>query len=147
MDVKSKIYIDYDDVLSMCRDLEHGVSKFKPDVIVGIVRGGLVPALILSHQLDVGMRTIAWQTRDVSNRQDDPVLRDMIASGKRVAFVDDINDTGYTFETISQSYGCPCPNVLFASLVTKKASMFRVGAITGTVVEDDRWINFPWEKQ
>ena len=45
MKFKNKIYLDYDDIESMNQNLVHDVSKFKPDIIVGITRGGLLPAL------------------------------------------------------------------------------------------------------
>jgi hypoxanthine phosphoribosyltransferase len=58
MKFKNKIYLDYSDVLSMCHNLEDIASKLKPDLIVGIVRGGLLPALHLSHALERPMETV-----------------------------------------------------------------------------------------
>lgn len=145
MKFKSKIYLDYDDILSMCHNLEHDVSKFKPDVIVGISRGGLLPALHLSHALKVDLVTLRWQTRDASKRDYDLELQEMIDTGKRVVFVDDINDTGRTFSTISDKYHCDRPNVTFVSLVGKTNSSFQKNAQAALTLRDQRWIVFPWE--
>ena len=69
MKFKAKIYFEYDDILSMCQNLEHDVSKMRPDLIVGVTRGGLLPAVHLSHALDIPMITIQWQTRDDTKRE------------------------------------------------------------------------------
>tara|TARA_B100000085_G_C18093254_1_gene330037 strand:- start:52 stop:489 length:438 start_codon:yes stop_codon:yes gene_type:complete len=144
MKFKSKIYIDYDDILSMCHNITYDVSKIKPDIIVGITRGGLLPALHLSHHLERPMMTIQWQTRDANKCEHNIELQSMIDKGKTVVFVDDINDTGRTFEEISKAYHCERPNVFFISLVKKTETRYNTTAALS--LEDERWIVFPWEK-
>jgi uncharacterized protein len=142
----NKIHLEYNDVISMCNNLEHHVSKFKPDYIVGIVRGGLLPALHLSHAVDRPLITIKWSTRDNKSTELSTQLQDLIYAGKRVVFVDDINDTGTTFTQIKESYQISeHDEVMFASLVSKSNSLFQVDAAALTIL-DDRWIIFPWEK-
>lgn len=144
MKFKSKIYLDYEDVLSMCHNIAHDVSKLKPDLIVGITRGGLLPALHLSHALERPMSTIVWQTRDSSQQQHDQQLQQSIDQGQVVVFVDDINDSGRTFTEISAAYRCDRPNVHFASLVKKIETAFP--STSSLTLSDSRWIVFPWEK-
>ncbi len=144
MKFKSKIYLHYDDVLSMCHNITHDVSKIKPDMIVGITRGGLVPALHLSHHLDRPMETLMWQTRDAEKQQYCDVIQQAIDTGKIVVFVDDINDTGRTFSEISKEYHCERPNVHFISLVKKTDTCY--DALAALTIKDERWIVFPWEK-
>jgi hypoxanthine phosphoribosyltransferase len=144
MKFKNKIYLDYDDVESMNMNLVHDVSKFKPDVIVGITRGGLLPALHLSHHLDRPLQTIIWQTRDINKCEHDKKLQNLIDTGSRVVFVDDINDTGRTFSEISKAYHGARSNVMFISLVQKLETTHP--ATAALTLSDDRWIVFPWEK-
>ena len=144
MKFKNKIYLDYDDVESMNMNLVHDVSKFKPDVIVGITRGGLLPALHLSHHLDRPLQTIIWQTRDINKCEHDKKLQNLIDTGSRVVFVDDINDTGRTFSEISKAYHGARSNVMFISLVQKLETTH--SATAALTLSDDRWIVFPWEK-
>lgn len=144
MQFKSKIYISYDDVQSMCQYLEDEVARFKPDVIVGIVRGGLLPALHFSHALDRPLITIQWQTRDGAVKQLDNALVDMIKSGRHVVFVDDINDSGTTFAQIAENYGRPS-NVRFVSLIEKVSSEYPSDN-SALKIDDERWIVYPWEK-
>ena len=144
MKFKSKIYLDYEDIMSMCHNITYDVSKIKPDIIVGITRGGLLPALHLSHHLERPMMTIQWQTRDANKCEHNIELQSMIDKGKTVVFVDDINDTGRTFEEISKAYHCERPNVFFISLVKKTETRYNTTAALS--LEDERWIVFPWEK-
>jgi len=144
MKFKNKIYLDYDDILSMCHNITHDVSKIKPDMIIGITRGGLVPALHLSHHLDRPMETLMWQTRDVEKQQYCDIIQQAIDTGKTVVFVDDINDTGRTFSEISKAYHCERPNVHFISLVKKTDTCY--DALAALTIKDERWIVFPWEK-
>ena len=144
MKLKSKIYLDYDDIESMNQNLVHEVSRFKPDLIVGITRGGLLPALHLSHHLDRPLQTIVWQTRDTNKCEHDKQLQEKIDTGSRVVFVDDINDTGRTFSEISKAYHGDRDNVMFISLV-KKYWETSYPATASLILSDNRWIVFPWE--
>jgi len=145
MKFKSKIYLDYDDVESMNMNLVHDVSKFKPEIIVGITRGGLLPALHLSHHLDRPMKTIQWQTRDADKCEHNEEIQNYMDHGARVIFVDDINDTGRTFLEISKRYHGSRPNIRFTSLVKKQETSFPYASAALTLT-DKRWIVFPWEK-
>ena len=97
MKFKSKIYLTYEDTLSMMKNLEYEVSKMRPDLIVGIARGGLLPALHLSHALDVPLECMHWSTRDSGLTSYSGIVDEEIQSGKTVVFVDDINDSGKTY--------------------------------------------------
>jgi hypoxanthine phosphoribosyltransferase len=144
MKFDSKIYLDYNDIESMCRYLEDEVARFKPDVIVGIVRGGLVPALHFSHALDRPLVPIQWQTRDGSIKLVEPKIAAMLKFERRVAFIDDINDTGTTFSELAEAYE-KNGNVFFVSLVEKVSSKYK-SDVSALKIDDDRWIQFPWEK-
>lgn len=141
MKFKEKIYLTYEDVLSMCKNLEYEVSRLKPDVVVGITRGGLVPALHLSHSLDVPMATIYWSTRDGGPKTVDSAIKRDLDQGKTVVFVDDINDTGLTFTEIKNEY----QGGYYVSLVEKTESNF-VTDVRSLRIDDPRWLVFPWEK-
>ena len=141
MKFKNKIYIEYSDVLSMCHNLEHDVSKMKPDMIVGITRGGLLPAVHLSHALNVPMETLHWRTRDNPLTEYNGHIEEALIDKKTVVFVDDINDTGRTFTEVKEEY----QGGYYVSLVEKVGSVFRSDA-SSLQLQDDRWIVFPWEK-
>jgi len=161
-------------VHKICRLIAN--SGWRPDYIVGINRGGLVPAVMISHYFGVPMKPLQVSLRDggecVSDlamaedafgyhRVDDlpgcsnPALR------KNILIVDDINDSGATFNWIIDDWPSGCiPNdpiwqnvwnnsVRFAVLVDNLASKCKINmAYTGMEVnkaEKDVWIEFPYE--
>ncbi|WP_447406336.1 phosphoribosyltransferase, partial [Clostridium perfringens] len=68
-----------------------------PDHIVGIGRGGLVPAVYLSHA--IGVPTVSCDQLSGNDGLVDTVLvrvAGWAAAGRRLLFVDDINDSGRT---------------------------------------------------
>ena len=147
MKLMNKIHFNYDDVDGMMEYLSGLVRELKPDLIVGITRGGLLPGVYLSHALNVPMMTLQWQTREDSATEENFIIKDLIAEGKVVVFVDDINDRGETFHGLSYMYDEDClnENVHYASLIRKTTSTFTY-ALSALTLNDDRWIVFPWEK-
>lgn len=90
--------------------------------IAGIPRGGLVPAVMLSHALDV------------------PLIPLPLA-GEKTIVVDDITDYGETFLGLTKTLPHGAHT---ASLLHKPRSKFRPHFI-GQIVANDDWVVFPWE--
>jgi xanthine phosphoribosyltransferase len=132
------------------------VSNWRPDYIVGITRGGLMPAVMLSHYFDVPMHTLDVSFRDnqagmgpVSNLwmsddafgyvpDEDSTVRSSDAYRKNILIVDDINDQGTTLNWIMDDWRSNClpdnenwetvwnRNVRFAVIVDNLASLCKV---------------------
>lgn len=72
--------------------------------VVGIARGGMVPAALIAHQLGLPLHYIRMNYRDDSNqpRHDDPVLLeplpDGIGASGTLLLVDDVSVSGKTFQ-------------------------------------------------
>lgn len=146
MKIKNRIYFDYDDILSMCKDLVFQLETWKPDVIVGIKRGGVVPALHLSHDLEKPMEIVTWQTRDKHHQEHNKDLIKRIADGEKVVFVDDINDSGRTIKELEEIYyNKDADNVKFATLVQKTATI-RPSDFRSLELGNKSWVVYPWEK-
>ena len=102
------------------------LGDWKPDYIVGINRGGLLPATLLSHYLNVPMHTLdvalrnggepesnCWMAEDAFGYIDREVRENIeIASHpdkrKNILIIDDINDTGATLAWIQHDWGQGC---------------------------------------
>lgn len=149
-----KIHYTFDDYLCDVEAIAELVneSNFKPDVIVGILRGGDIPAVHFSHILDKPMYSFAFSTRDkkiVEERSFDKLM-DIINNGNKVLFVDDINDTGQTFKQILiqlSNFNVKPEQYKFASLVYNKNSDIQ-SDYYGMVIEkvnDSPWVVFWWE--
>ena len=175
-------------VSKICRDIYF--SGWKPDYIVGITRGGLIPAVMISQYLGVPMHTLGvslreqlggesnlWMAEDAlgpNSRErfiENPVdvagvleaASDLLENGtyKEILIVDDINDTGATFNWIMEDWKSGCfpedpswdevwnNNVKFAAVVDNLSSKCKVKMdFVGKEInkaENDVWVDFPWE--
>ena len=146
-----KHYYSWQDVENMCSSivLQMYNNNWRPDYIVGLTRGGNIPATIISNMLDV-----PCEAMKVSFRNDDRVDKDFwlseLVQEKNILIVDDINDTGATFEWIKNDW--MLENILhkvkFATLTENIASDFgdvsyHVHEVNKT--EEDVWLVYPWE--
>jgi len=146
-------YIAYETFLANVRTVAASVSAedWKPDFVIGIGRGGLVPAVFLSHQLNLPMLSVDHSSRVPGFA--DELLRKVAeksAAGERLLFVDDINDSGGTIAYIRKllaETGCESGNLRFAVLMDNVRSQARVEYRARTIDRDGdkRWFVFPWE--
>lgn len=143
-------------------------DAWKPDYIVGVGRGGLVPAVFLSHATGLPSLSVDWssQVRDFAGAALERLAvrtldrahkggerggeRGGEPGGERLLFVDDINDTGRTIghlrETLARAGAAP-RRVRFATLLDNVRSAqrveYRARTIDRAVTKD--WFVFPWE--
>lgn len=146
-------YIPYEDFLSSVRKLSRLLANdsWKADFIIGIGRGGLVPAVYISHELQVPMLSIDHSSK-VPGFADELLgkVADKSTTGTRLLFVDDINDSGGTIVYIRNllaENGCNPENLRFAVLKDNCRSRARVDYTAEVIdrAEDKRWFVFPWE--
>lgn len=157
----SRVYYTWDnmrtDLGCIVRDMAN--DGWRPDIIVGVARGGHIPAVMLSHYYDVMYKSIKVQFRDSKDSMTSITaeMNDFPASfnskQKNVLVVDDINDSGKTFEYIEKTVGTSrlpdvMPVVKYAALVDNITSPFSTDySATEINREDDpAWIVFPWEE-
>src|SRR5260370_39089713 len=97
----------WDEIYSMMLRLARRVrdSRFEPEVIVGVSRGGWPPARIMSDLLEnqnlANMKVVFY--RDIGLRNKRPVITQPVSSrvkGKRVLVVDDVSDTGHRLRVV-----------------------------------------------
>jgi hypoxanthine phosphoribosyltransferase len=132
-----KIYYTWQNINQQVAELAHQivVGGWKPDYIVGITRGGVTPAVMLSHFLSCKMYTLDVRLRDTGDgdgcesnlwmaedafgyvQEEDRgkfSCRDdryHHTSMKNILIVDDINDTGATIDWIKSDWQSGClPN-------------------------------------
>ena len=126
-------------------------AKFKPDLIVGLMRGGLIPAIHLSHILDCPVKAVEWSTRDskIIDRFHLDKIAVLAERGTKVLIVDDIVDSGKTIREVKERMFDTKDNVKYASLWFNPSQDTTVDFWCWKVDRniDDRWVIFPWEKQ
>jgi len=106
--------------------------------VVGLARGGVVPAIMLSHRLGIKFESVTWQTRD-GGFQEIGRLNNIV-NREKVLIVDDICDSGLTLTQVKANH----PDADVAVLVTKVDTKL-VDFVGETYYNDNRWVVFPWE--
>lgn len=125
-------------------------QSYAPDIIVGVARGGLVPARILTDLLGAPQLAII-QTEyytDIAKTKQAPTLTSALTadvSGKKVLLVDDIADSGHSLKLAKshlQQQGAG--QIKTATLYSKPQSI-----ITPDFYEKQtsRWVVFPWDSK
>ena len=121
--------------------------RYDPDVIVGVARGGLFPAVRLSHLMgDKTLRIIHVKYyKGVGLRRKKPeLLADVGRLKGKVLVVDDVADTGTTLEFVAKHIKRKgAKEVRVATIAMKPHSAFKPDFF---VFETDKWIVFPWEE-
>ncbi len=135
-------------VKTVCRKIVE--SGFEPEVVVGILRGGVVPARLIADELgidDIGIIEIKLYTK-IGARKPRPYVRQPLildVYGKRVLIVDDVSDTGLTLQLAMDALRLYLPEeVKTATLYVKPWTKLYPDYYSDVV---DKWIVFPWEKR
>ena len=132
------------DVNSLCRDIL--LDKFDPDCIVGLSRGGLTPGVMMSHWMNKPFKPVKASLRDFPDCEDYLPKK----TDERVLIVDDICDSGETFERISTHLNQRKVNgvdVRFAVLWWNNECSFEPHYYVQECAKDSEqiWIHFAWE--
>jgi hypothetical protein len=139
------------------------LDAFMPDIIVGIARGGLVPATMLSHYLGKPLEVINYSLRDrkVSQASEINDVALKIKAKKKVLLVDDICDGGDTLRNVVDQLDeilChldnadeyDCSNELKSAVLWNNIGqdLFEPNYAGREInrSEDDSWVIFPYEE-
>lgn len=173
---ENKIHYGNKAIRRLTQNIIRGITtdNWRPDYIVGLTRGGLIPATMISHYLNIPMHTLnvslrdsdigpesnLWMAEDAFGYSNELESRYDTAKIKNILVVDDINDSGATLNWIVDDWRKSClpnnsrwsevfgNNIRFAVLVNNEASDFKNISYSGTSInklENPQWIVFPWE--
>ena len=131
---KEKLFLSWRDIDDLVENLCQKIQSTKPphiiESITGLPRGGLIPAVMVSHKLNlpfINFNDLSpltwWKTRDSS-----------------ILVVDDICDSGETLQPIHPYYTT-------ATLHYKPEVSLIVPDIYGKLVAKDDWVVYPWERE
>ncbi len=143
---RQRRHVDYPEICHgiglLCDLIVSAKDGWRPDAIVAVVRGGLVPATHLCHFLE---RPIFFICGDV--------LLDSPGAHHRILVVDEINDTGKAFQRINDKIFNQPPydllDVRYASLYTRHTTNFKADYFLNFkpfYLQDAVYQHFPWEK-
>jgi hypoxanthine phosphoribosyltransferase len=124
---KNKLYLSWKWVDAQINKIGDKLDGKKLEFVAGIPRGGLIPAVMISHAF--GIKYISYSSAKALPGE----LRN------NTLIIDDISDTGETLADAEK-----------LGFITATLSI-RVGTKTlphfyGELINDERWLVFPWEK-
>lgn len=146
--------LSWDDVERLATSLAHALQGRQFDSILGVLRGGLVPACLLSRLLGV-RRVLAASVASYSDEQQTRAATPHLAQfpsaahlrGKQVLIVDDIWDSGRTAIAVRREVeaagGSPTLAVLHFKPTT---NAFATEAPDAYAATTDVWVVYPWER-
>ena len=159
-----KTYYTWSDVECQTQEILRQLQRdaWMPDYVVGLTRGGLVAANLISQYLECPMECLKVSLRDNNAPPEHNCwMAEDAFEGKRILIVDDINDSGATLNWIKQDWQESClpeadrwdhvwnDNVRVAVLCDNEASSSELkisySAVDLNKAEEDVWIVFPWE--
>jgi len=144
-----KVFVQWLTITSYAKQVAKQVEErgFKPDAIIPILRGGMVPAAILSDLLNVKtIYPVHCSSYDGMVKRKYPVVDPFTYNidGKEVLIVDDVLDTGDTFEAVQASIKRNNPKrMMCASLMVRENSARP--SFWSDIAKEGAWIVFPWE--
>ena len=165
----NKIYLTWRDVEHHTQEILRQIhaDAWRPDYVVGLTRGGLIPANLISQYLGCRMETLKVSLRDDTECESNLWMAEdafghNMEHPKNILIVDDINDTGATLNYIREDWPSGCfpdnprwtevwgSNVRVAVLVDNESSKSEIpvsySAVDINKAEQDSWIVFPWEE-
>ena len=123
-------------------------SGYRPDVILAIARGGLIPAGAVAYALDllnVVTVNVEFYT-EMDERLEVPIMLPPVLdvtdiAGSTVLVVDDITDTGKTMQLVRDFCADHVADVRCAVIYQKARSEINCEYVWGRT---DKWVEFPW---
>lgn len=109
--------------------------------VIGIARGGLVPAAILARELDVRLVDSLCIASYDHDRQGEPkILKGVEGDGEGLLLVDDLVDTGTTARIARELL----PKAVFVTVYAKPHGKPLTDMYQREFTQDT-WIHFPWD--
>ena len=145
-------FVSWDEAYRLGKHLARKIkaSGYLPDIIIGVSRGGLVPARIVCdilHQKDLAaIKVEHWDIASTlgNARIKFPLPEEAGISGKNVLVVDDVADTGDTYKVIVDHLKEKSPADIRTAVLQYKTSSAFVPDYWGEKHDEWKWIIYPW---
>lgn len=123
-------YVSWDEIDSLIGMLSNRISKSPRNFssITTLSRGGLVPSRLLADHLGI-----------------EKIIVDPTKISSDSLVVDDIYDTGETFEEIISKIDDPA-KLFYVTIFARRGKSYPSQLIYGEKTNDDGYVVFPWDK-
>ena len=140
-DLKNNYYLDWDDIENLVKKTALKIKKNsnkKYDLIIGIKNGGIIPAILISRELDINhIEFITIRKNKIFK------FNKFHKDKKYLLIIDEIYDTGKTFSIVNEYF--KRFEYDYACLISRYRIPDNNKIVTGKVLNHKRWIVFPWE--
>jgi uncharacterized protein len=133
-------YLDWDDIENLVKKTALKIKKNnkKYDMIIGIKNGGIIPAILISRELDINhIEFITIRKNKIFK------FNKFHKDKKYLLIIDEIYDTGKTFSIVNEYF--KRFEYDYACLVSRYRIPDNNKIVTGKVLNHKKWIVFPWE--
>jgi uncharacterized protein len=142
-------HISWDEAVEASEALADKVasSGFKPDFIVGITLGGLIPLTLIAKRLALSDVLTIYAKSYNKFEQKELVVKyrpNVDLKNKRVLLVDEIADSGETLRAISKIFTDEYGADLKTAVLVKKNSCPIEPDFW--IIPTDEWVAFPWDE-
>ena len=123
------------------------ISGFTPEIIISINRGGCIPGVYLSHYFKKPHNIIDIKSLKANSLKDFSLLTNTLKKNKSVLVIDDINDSGKTFDIVKKIFSSSNNEIRFAALINNISSKTKID-YHGQLIDKRNnpiWYVFPWE--
>ena len=143
-----KANLSWRTINSLCSKIVKKLKDRVPNIvdynIIGLSRGGLIPAVIISNMLNIrkvyslGLKSYEGEEQGKVEIYQIPEFTGM----DKILLIDDISDTGDSFKNSKEMLVNKA--VVTASLTIKPKTNFKPD-VYGKIIKNDVWVVFPWE--
>ena len=149
--MNNKKYYDYAEIHGFCETLATRLKGGNFDSVVGVSRGGLIPATITAEKMQVRqLRTVGVRSYQLSGmaKQSKSILYQSCSpylTGD-ILVIDDISDTGETFKFLLDHFrkNKQINKIITCSLFVRRSTSF-IPDYYHTDIIGNEWVVFPWE--
>jgi len=138
--LKNNYYLDWNDIENLVKKTAQKIKKInkKYDLIIGIKNGGIIPAILISRELDINdIEFITIRKNKIFK------FNKFHKDKKYLLIIDEIYDTGKTFSIVNEYF--KRFEYDYACLISRYRIPDNNKIVTGKVLNHKRWIVFPWE--
>ncbi|WP_456480472.1 phosphoribosyltransferase [Nautilia sp.] len=144
-----KYFYSYNEFIKDINTLAEGIKKLDPECIIAVARGGLTIAHFLGENLNIrDVYTINAIHYDDTKKLEEVKLFNFpdLSRIKKAVIVDDISDSGDTFEAIIDKLKKEYPEleIKIATLFYRKNTKVMPDIC---IKETDKWVVFFWDNE
>ena len=145
-------FLDWTDIDELCLSLYCQMHKdnYVPDAIIGLLRGGVVPARIMADYFGIVLDFFALDVKlytGIGTRREEPVIRygfkNKDIDKKKVLIIDDIWDSGKTMKAVLDHF--KGKEITTATLLWKEGALEKPNYYA-EIASENTWYIYPWEQ-